>query len=361
MSKFIVFVVAAFFFGSAHPGTASSLTIPGFADITSASWIWGPVVVPTGSLGFRRVYTTPKGKFATVANCQAGTTRLTRMAFYINGRGGITSFPILNLPLNGFSNLFAIVGTVSTSVDPPAGFIAACQMVFSDGTIDTLVTAADGTWHTAPISGKCDLAFTMPGYFENRTWVGATLVGPFESQPISVRPMPPPVTFAASSWIWTNEGTSLPGQARAFRYTFSPPAGEIPLYATVLVTCDNSYTFWLNGNLIAVSPTTTDWTVAQRYVLQLMPGLNVFAFAGFNWDVDPSPAGLLVSAQVELASGALVNFVTDGTWRTLNAQAPPVNFQASTFNDINWNSATSYGIYGGGSWGSGVAIPSLLP
>ncbi|KAJ7462571.1 hypothetical protein FB451DRAFT_1043696 [Mycena latifolia] len=171
--------------------------------------------------------------------------------------------------------------------------------------------------------------------------------------------MPPPVTFTASSWIWTNEGTSLPGEARAFRYTFSPPAGELPVYATVLVTCDNSYTFWLNGNLIAVSPTTTDWTVAQRYVLQLIPGPNVFAFVGFNWDVDPSPAGLLVSAQVELASGALVNFVTDSTWRTLNAQAPPVDFYLSTFNDISWNSSTSYAIYGGGPWGLGPMPPPV--
>jgi hypothetical protein len=335
-------------------------TVPGFADITSASYIWG-MVGPTGSLGFRRVYTSLRGKVATVANCQAGTTLLTQLAFYINGRGGISSFPILNLPLYAHSNLFAVVGTVSPLPGISGGFIAACQIVFSDGTIDTLVTAADGSWHTAPISNKCDLAFTQPEYRENSTWVGATLVGPYKNNSISFSPMPPPVTFGSSSWIWTNEGTSLPGQARAFRYTFNPPAGELPIYATILVTCDNSYTFWLNGNLIAVSPTETDWTVPQRYVLQLRPGVNVFAFTGFNLDVAPSPAGLLVSAQVELASGALVNFVTDTTWRTLNAQTPPVNFHLPAFDDSSWNNSTRYANYSGGPWGTGVNIPLLLP
>jgi hypothetical protein len=282
------------------------------------------------------------------------------MAFYIDGRGGITSFPIINLPLHGFSNLFAVVGTVS-QFSKPGGFIAACQIVFSDGTIDTLVTATDGSWHTAPLSNKCDLAFAQPRYFENNTWGGATLVGPYGSSSISFAPMPPPVTFVSSSWIWTNEGTSLPGQARAFRYTFNPPVGDLPIYATIVVTCDNSYAFWLNGNLIAVSPTETDWTVAQRYVLQLLPGANVLAFVGFNWDVGPSPAGLLVSAQVEHASGTLVNFVTDGTWRTLNAQTPPVNFHLPAFDDSGWNNSTAYAKYGGGQWGFGVTVPSLLP
>jgi hypothetical protein len=288
------------------------------------------------------------------------------MALYLNGIGGITSFPILYLPLSPFSNLFAFVGTIS-QLSKPGGFIAACQIVFSDGTMDTLVTAADGTWHTAPITGPTDLAFILPGYFENRTWVGASFIGSYASMPrgpITVQPMPPPVTFAGSLWIWTNEGTSLPGQARAFRYTFNPPAGLIPLYATIVVTCDNGYAFWLNGNFIAVSPTATDWTVAQRYVLQLVPGPNAFAFVGFNSDGGPTPAGLLAHVQVQLVNATgpgstLVNFGTDSTWLTLNGQAPPLNFEFPPFNDSGWSSATVYAEYGGGPWGSGVTVPPL--
>ncbi|KAJ7277295.1 hypothetical protein C8J57DRAFT_1581697 [Mycena rebaudengoi] len=173
--------------------------------------------------------------------------------------------------------------------------------------------------------------------------------------------MPPPLDFSSpiASWIWTNEGSSVPGEARAFRFTFTAPGSEAGAFATILVTCDNSYTFWFNGALIAVSPTETDWTVAQRYVVPLQPGSNLLAFAGFNLDVGPSPAALLVSVQ---ATGlVMANFVTNGNWKTLNGQAPPLNFQLPTFNDSNWNSATVYAQYGGGPWGAGVTIPSLLP
>jgi alpha-L-rhamnosidase len=234
--------------------------------------------------------------------------------------------------------------------------------------MDTLVTAADGTWHIAPIAGPNDLAFILPGYFEDRTWVGASFIGSYASMPrgpITFQPMPPQVMFPGSLWIWTNEGTNLPGQARAFRHTFNPPAGLLPIYATIIVTCDNSYAFWLNGNFIAVSPTETDWTVAQRYVLPLIPGANVFAFVGFNADVGPTPAGLLARVQVQLVNSTgpggstLITFGTDSTWLTLNGQSPPLNFEFSAFNDSGWSSATAYAGFGGGPWGSGITVPPL--
>ncbi|KAJ7907130.1 hypothetical protein B0H13DRAFT_1618714 [Mycena leptocephala] len=345
-------------------------TVPGFADITNATWIWGTPGA-TGNLGIRRVYTSPTGKFAILANCQAGVVN--NMTFYLNGLGGITSFPILYLPLNPFSNLFAFAVN-ATTFNKPGGFIAACQIVFSDGTMDTLVTAADGTWHTAPIAGPTDLAFILPGYFENRTWVGASFIGSYASMPrgpITFQPMPPPVSFGSSFWIWTSEGGSdqFPGEARAFRFTFHPPEGLVPLFATVVVTCDNDYTFFLNGEFVAISPSisasSNDWKVAQRYVLPLQSGPNVFAFVGFNLDVGPSNAGLLVRGQVQLVSSSggmggstLVNFGTDGTWRTLNGQSPPLNFELPSFNDSSWNFATAYAAYGGGVWGN-ITIPPL--
>ncbi|KAJ7131158.1 hypothetical protein C8R44DRAFT_871685 [Mycena epipterygia] len=99
-----------------------------------------------------------------------------------------------------------------------------------------------------------------------------------------------------------------------------PPPRKLATAATLVMTCDNHYVFWLNGNL---------------------PGTNVLALAPFNDDVTADPAALLVSAQVQLTGGALVNFVTNGTWRTLNGQPPPLNFQLPTFNDSTWNTATA--------------------
>jgi hypothetical protein len=127
----------------------------------------------------------------------------------------------------------------------------------------------------------------------------------------------------------------------------------VPLFATVVVTCDNGYTFFLNGEFVAISPSisasSNDWKVAQRYVLPLQSGPNVFAFVGFNLDVGPSNAGLLVRGQVQLVSSSggiggstLVNFGTDGTWRTLNGQSLPLNFELPLFNDSSWNFATAY-------------------
>ncbi|KAJ6609104.1 hypothetical protein B0H10DRAFT_2065509 [Mycena sp. CBHHK59/15] len=345
---------------------------PGFGNLTSASWIWAPGLmlqppfVLGGNAGLRKVYTSPPGRSAVVANCQVAVS--SKMSFYVNGVLKSTSRGTLYIPLLPFSNLFAVVATTGAFTPALGGFIAACQIVFSDGTMDTLVTNTDGTWNAATLVGNDLDTFYRPEYYENSAWVPAGLIGPYNLSyfpPVSMQPMPPIVDFSSASWIWTNEGPTVPGEARAFRYTFTSSSSQQAMFATVVVTCDNSYTFWLNGALVALSPTPANWQVAQRYVVPLQStGSNLFAFAAYNDDVGATAAGLLVSVQVQLLTGSIGvtdTFTTDSTWMTLNGQPPPVNFHLPSFNDASWNRSTVYAQYGGGPWGSLVSIPSLLP
>ncbi|KAJ6567591.1 hypothetical protein DFH09DRAFT_441711 [Mycena vulgaris] len=375
MLKLVVSYVLAVLLVGHHDVLAGKIDlvardVRGFGNITSANWIWAkplivaPPFVNASIAGFRSVYTSPAGKTAVIANCQAAGVN--NMTFYVNGAASGQG-SIKNVVLNPFSNLFAIAvqpQTVNVTNTHIGGFIAACQIVFSDGTMNTITTSTDGSWHAAPLAGSDLTTFMAPVYYENATWVAAALIGTFASAPFPgvTFPvlMPPPVNFNSTpaSWIWTNEANPPAGLARPFRFKFSAPQFDLPLAATVVVTCDNSYTFWLNGNLIAVSPTATDWTVAQRYVVPLQTTTNVLAFAGYNLDVGSSAAALIVSIQVQLASGALLNFVTDQSWRTLNGPPPP-NFQSPTFDDSAWNFTTVQGRYGVSPWGTSVIIPPL--
>ncbi|KAJ6565381.1 hypothetical protein B0H10DRAFT_1965706 [Mycena sp. CBHHK59/15] len=316
---------------------------PGFGDLTSASWIWAPSLmlqlpfVLSGDIGFRTIYTSLSGKTAVIANCQVRVS--SRMTFYVNSLLQSTSVGTFYIPLLPFSNLFAIIANNPVFTPTPAGLIAECQIVFSDGTIDTLVTGADGTWQAAQLIGNDHNTFYQPQFYENSTWVPAGLIGPYNFPffpPTTMQPTPPIFDFSSASWIWTNEGTSLPGEAWAFRYTFQPQSSQQPLFATVVITCDNRYTFWLNGCAALRHATTA--------------GSNLFAFAGYNDDVVPGTAGLLVSVQIQLTSGTVwstVNFTSNSTWKTLNSQAPPLGFQLPTFNDSLWSPATAYANYGG--------------
>ncbi|KAJ7277294.1 hypothetical protein C8J57DRAFT_1504120 [Mycena rebaudengoi] len=88
--------------------------VPGWANLTSANPIWPLKAVPVA--GFRRVYTSPSGKSATLANCQM--TSSVSVFTFINGMGFGVSFDYLTVPLNPFSNLFAFgVDTTGNLLD----------------------------------------------------------------------------------------------------------------------------------------------------------------------------------------------------------------------------------------------------
>ncbi|KAJ6629620.1 hypothetical protein B0H10DRAFT_1986072 [Mycena sp. CBHHK59/15] len=76
----------------------------------------------------------------------------------------------------------------------------------------------------------------------------------------SVIPVPVSSAFTSASWIWTSEAdpANSPAGDRAFRFTYTSPAGKNATSAVIVMTVDDRFTFYVNGALVRVSPNVTD-------------------------------------------------------------------------------------------------------
>ncbi|RSM46960.1 hydrolase [Amycolatopsis balhimycina DSM 5908] len=189
-----------------------------------------------------------------------------------------------------------------------------------------------------------ETAFLAPGQFQG-DWIGAPT------------PSTPP-SFDGASWIWYpggNPADSAPAGTRYFRRTFELPAGEQLTAARLDLTADDSFTVYLNGQQVAVSPPVADsWRTATVVDVSaaLRPGRNVIAAQATN--ATPGPAGFLGKLRVE-GAGDPFDLVTDGAWKS--ADTAPAGWQQPGFDDTAWPQALVAAPYGAGPWGSSVTTP----
>jgi alpha-L-rhamnosidase len=168
--------------------------------------------------------------------------------------------------------------------------------------------------------------------------------------------------FRRALWIWTLE-TGLPNVPtgdRAFRRTFTTPAGKVATSALVLLTVDNEFFFYVNGIFVGSSPNGTDWTSAQTYSVTLAPRSNLFAIRGINFPDEttegPSPAAVLATVQITFSDGTTTILSSDSSW--LSTQGLPTNFESPAFDDSQWVDATVIGQYGTNIWANNVHVPA---
>lgn len=156
-------------------------------------------------------------------------------------------------------------------------------------------------------------------------------------------------------WIWFPEGDprkDAPAATRCFRRTFDLPSGLPIKRAQLLITADNGFTVWINGQELGSS---TSWQVPKRISAGalLKPGTNLVAVLAKN-DPGPSganPAGLLASLQIEMSDGTSVSVLSDATW--LAAKTPDTGWtNATAFDDSGWEHAKVIAKYGDGPWGA---------
>lgn len=167
--------------------------------------------------------------------------------------------------------------------------------------------------------------------------------------------------FRSASWIWTSEtgAPNAPAEDRAFRKTFTSPAGKVATSALVLLSVDDRFSFYVNGNLVGSSSTTVDnWKTAQKFTVPLASGSNLFAIRGTNLaDVGtggPGPAGVLAAIQITFSDGTTSVLSSDASWRSI--KVIPTNFQSPSLDDSQWAAAAVLSQYGSGPWGTQVAV-----
>ncbi|KAF8325690.1 hypothetical protein F5887DRAFT_1201474 [Amanita rubescens] len=249
--------------------------------------------------------------------------------------------------LNPLHNVFAAQVVNAPGAPPnPAALLAAVEVFYSDGSTKTIVSDRSWLAHRGPSPG-----FQSPIY-NDHSWTRAVELGTANTLPWhtpSLPGPPPPPTLAKSEWIWTNEisgpGGNAPAGSRAFRKDITIP-GILPATGgTIVISTDNQYTLYINGQLIG---THADWTHSQTYPFTLtIPTQHiVVAVAATNF---AGPAGVIAALQLNAGCSNFV-YVTDSSWKY--NLAVPSGFQLASYNDASWPHAVQEGLDGVSPWGT---------
>ncbi|KJA17728.1 carbohydrate-binding module family 67 protein [Hypholoma sublateritium FD-334 SS-4] len=170
-------------------------------------------------------------------------------------------------------------------------------------------------------------------------------------------------TSTNAQWIWVPgraaDGITYPPGNVSLRRDYYPPDGKTPLSAEILITADNAYTLWVNGEEIGAQ---ANFHQAFRYCVPLESGCNVFAVEGQNAPSDgPSnvgnAAGVISAIEIRYTDGFTETVVTDAEWHAISGSVS--GFEQVAFDDSAWVAAFVEGsINTTAPWNTiGVSIP----
>jgi len=157
--------------------------------------------------------------------------------------------------------------------------------------------------------------------------------------------------FGGAQWIWFPEGNpaaSAPVCSRYFRRVFELPANEASRAATIVITADDQFDLYLNGQKAGEGK---GWGSPQSILVSglLKPGKNILAIEARNVGNNPNPAGVLAKLKIEFAQGTLFALTTGEGWKS--ATNSETGWTTLAFDDSAWVSAKLLGEYGMQSWG----------
>jgi hypothetical protein len=257
-------------------------------------------------------------------------------------------------------NVFAVNGSVATGKN--AGFIATILLTYSDGTTDTLLT--DSSWR---VSHGSPAGFEQLS-FDDTTWATATVIANYGAavwpNNILIPADPPAITLTQAWWMWTDVGgTTFPAGSRAFRRTFMPAPGQIPMSANIVISADNAYTLYVNGVEIG---TGANWRIAQHYVVNFGTPTSEIVLAVLATNSAASAAGVLVEMEVNMqpsgrvgcTAGTIVS--TDATWKS-TLDGIPAGFEQPDFDDSTWPAIKLEGEYPVAPWNTLTIAAASAP
>ena len=342
---------------------------PTAPSLSGANWIWYPEgdpasSAPAGTRYFRRALDLPAGdqisKASFVLTADDGFT------LYVNGQALASSPRITDswrtamlvdvaAALHAGRNVIAIEA-VNTSTGP-AGLIGKLHVEGSVG--DPLDLVTDDTWKSANTAAT---GWQQPD-FDDSAWPAALEAaayggGPWDSS-VTVPSATESQSLTGANWIWYPEGdpaSSAPAGTRYFRRALDLPAGDQISKASFVLTADDGFTLYVNGQALASSPRITDsWRTAMLVdvAAALHAGRNVIAIEAVN--TSTGPAGLIGKLHVEGSVGDPLDLVTDDTWKSANTAA--TGWQQPDFDDSAWPAARVAAPYGSGPWDSSVGLP----
>ncbi|KAJ7778192.1 hypothetical protein B0H16DRAFT_1878890 [Mycena metata] len=299
--------------------------------LTSASWIW-TANPTTGNVAFLKTMSSPAGKTATSAIITL--TAVNQFTLYINQQpigasgadnwkaGQAFSVDAFSASLNASTNTVAVLAVNNNDAGAPApGFLASIQVTYSDGSSDT--TVSDASW-----SVSATIPSTFPTVPDTSNFGAATVLALFGSGSwgSSVTVSSPPSNSAilsGSQWIWSTStaATDAATGTVGFRRTVITPAGKSAQSATVLITVDNGFSFYVGDTYVGTpppAPVVPDFRRVQQFTVDLSAASNVFTIFGSNipdaGTTDAGPAGVVASITILHTDGSTAVVGTDTNW-----------------------------------------------
>ena len=164
----------------------------------------------------------------------------------------------------------------------------------------------------------------------------------------------PPLTLDGARWIWSSsgiglDGRSYPAEVRFFRSSLTLPKGAQVKAADLAITCDNLYTFYVNGKLGGESDAQpNDWSKPKHFDVagMLVAGRNLVAVEAVN--TLPGPAGLVAKLVVRLGDGKQVTLATGAAWKFSDEEV--ANWYRVALDDKVWADSHIVADFGAAPW-----------
>ena len=173
------------------------------------------------------------------------------------------------------------------------------------------------------------------------TWSFAT-----NNSLLAERPRNPPrsndLNFLGS-WIW--DTNTFDQQTCCFWKTFDIPPNKRVRNAMLIMSADNEYTLFLDGQLIGH---VAEWREYWEYDVTLMmtPGRHVLAVKAYN---SSAVAGMIFGLHVDLEDGDTIEIKSDPSWKVVPQKT--WHWETRKLAPSTWRPATIVGELGQPPWG----------
>lgn len=265
------------------------------------SWIWAEQNHPNQTCRLWRAFEIPKA--TKIISAQLQVTADDSYRIFLDGKelGIGQDWRVLNnynvaSYLTPGRHVLAVEGHSVTSL---GGVLLGFRVEFANHRM--LEIGSDSRWRTAPNTDANWLRQKQAPV----SWPTARVVAPFEHYPWQKKP----VVSGIGPWIW---GATVQNQQTCrFWKRFRIPRMRKIRQATLMITADNSYRVFLDGQELGRG---AEWRDLSEYNIsrRLKSGWHTLAVQAFN---DSAEAGMVLGLSVEFEDGTVLNVISDTSWR----------------------------------------------
>ncbi|MEI6234790.1 MAG: DUF1549 domain-containing protein [Planctomycetota bacterium] len=135
---------------------------------------------------------------------------------------------------------------------------------------------------------------------------------------VAAVPAATPVAALNGKWIWSHDNSTPANAGETITLRKTITFSALPDSSVGVATCDNEFTLYLNGSVIA-SSTAWEQPIALDFASKLKKGVNEFLVVAKNGGTGPNLAGFFFEATFKIG-GKPQTLASDATWEWTSAK-----------------------------------------